>query len=94
MKQVKYYRDFLELIEDLGFMPFSDILDGLPSFPQYTIRENWFTDDPDTDPWLWKYRAPQEKKLAFGNILGGQKGFISSQHVPCFLYCLSSARVH
>jgi hypothetical protein len=84
LKKVKYYQDFLRKVEELGFMPFSHILDGLPAFPQYTIQKNWFTDDPDIDPWLWKYRAPQEKKLAFGNILGGQKGFISSRMYPVF----------
>lgn len=84
MNRVKYYKDFLELVEKIGFLPFSPILDGLPPFPEYTIQHNWFTDDPDTDPWLWKYRASQEKKLAFGNILGGQKGFVSSRMYPVF----------
>lgn len=84
VKRVKFYTGFLELVENLGFMPFSPILDGLPSLPEYTIQKNWFTDDPDIDPWLWKYRASQEKKLAFGNILGGQKGFISSRMYPVF----------
>lgn len=84
VKRVKYYKDFIELVEKLGFMPFSPFLDGLPHFPEYTSQDNWFTDDPDIDPWLWKYRASQEKKLAFGNILGGQKGFVSSRIYPVF----------
>jgi hypothetical protein len=84
LERVKFYKDFVEKVEELGFMPFSPILDGLLHFPEYTVQSNWFTDDPDTDPWLWKYRATREKKLAFGNILGGQKGFVSSRMYPVF----------
>jgi hypothetical protein len=84
LERLKDYPEFLEKVEEIGIMPFSGLIDGWPSLHDYTIPENWFTGDPEIDPWLWKNRAPQEKKLAFGNILGGHKGFVSSRLYPVF----------
>jgi hypothetical protein len=49
-----------------------------------TAESQWHTGDPETDPWQWKDRAAMEKKLAFGCILGGYKGFISKELYPLF----------
>jgi hypothetical protein len=84
MAQLVRYQEFTEKVDELGFMFFSKTLEGLPAFPDYTIESNWFTEDPDIDPWLWKYRAPQEKRLAFGNVLGGQKGFVAPRLYQVF----------
>lgn len=79
------YQDFLNRVEELGFLTFSGIVDGLPSLIGETPKEIWHTGDPETDPWQWKDRAAQEKRMAFGCVLGGNKGFIAPRLYPVFL---------
>lgn len=82
--QIRRYRDFLDRVEELGFMAFSNMIPGFPSLSDETPGEIWHTGDTDTDPWRWKDRAAEEKKLAFGCILGGYKGFVSARMYPVF----------
>lgn len=81
---LKKYEDFINRVNKLGFMAFSPILPGFPSLPEETEPGQWHTGDPETDPWRWKDRAAEEKKLAFGCVLGGHKGFISEKMYPYF----------
>ena len=76
------YQDFLERVNELGFMSL-----GCRAFPalfEEASNKGAWTGDPDIDPWLWKDRAAEEKKVAYGCILGGQKGFISARMYPYF----------
>lgn len=77
------YQDFIQRVEQLGFLPMSNILAGYPSLGSETARHAWHT-GLETDPWQWKDRAAVEKRLAYGCILGGQKGFVSAQMYPVF----------
>lgn len=82
--QLMKYEDFINRVEELGFLAFSKILDGLPSLTSETPEKMWHTGDPKSDPWCWKDRAAEEKRLAFGCILGGNKGFIAPRLYPVF----------
>lgn len=84
MAQLKKYEDFLNRVDELGFMAFSGILPGFPSLSEETPPHIWHTGDPETDPWRWKDRAAEDRRLAFGCILGGYKGFISARMYPLF----------
>ncbi|WP_313340191.1 hypothetical protein [Sedimentibacter sp.] len=84
MTQLLKYDDFLSRVDSLGFMSLSSILPGFPSLSDETAEENWHTGDPETDPWVWKDRAAKEKRLAFGCILGGHKGFVSADMYSLF----------
>lgn len=84
MTKLLKYDDFIERVNELGVMAFSRPLPGFPSLADETPGQNWFTGDPDTDPWCWKDRAVQEKKLAYGCVLGGNKGFVSSRMYALF----------
>ena len=86
MAQLCKYEAFLYRVEELGFMAFSKILEGFPSLAEETPERIWHTGDPETDPWRWKDRAAQEKKTAFGCILGGHKGFVAPRLYKLF-YC-------
>lgn len=81
---LKRYEDFLDRVDQLGFMALSNILPGFPSLTEETSKEIWHTGDPDTDPWCWKDRASEEKQIAFGCILSGHKGFVSSRMYSLF----------
>ncbi|PKO05308.1 MAG: hypothetical protein CVU41_11770 [Chloroflexi bacterium HGW-Chloroflexi-3] len=82
-KMLTTYEDFLERVETLGFMSLSPLLPGLLSLSGETPENIWHT-GLDTDPWRWKDRAAEEKRLAYGCILGGHKGFISQRMYSIF----------
>ncbi len=84
MVRLHNYEAFITRVEALGFMPLSNILKGLPSVSSETDEGVWHTGDMDTDPWRWKDRVAAEKRLAFGCILGGHKGFVAPRMYACF----------
>ena len=77
------YEDFVVRVESLGFMALSHLLPGLPSLGDETPESLWHT-GLDSDPWRWKDRAAEEKRLAYGCILGGHKGFVTQRMYPIF----------
>jgi len=77
------YEDFVARVESLGFMALSHLLPGLPSLGDETAESLWHT-GLDTDPWRWKDRVTEEKRLAYGCILGGHKGFVTQRMYPIF----------
>ncbi len=77
MHQLLRYSDFLERVDTLGFLFLTDVLPGFPSVSAETRGKQWHTGESDTDPWQWKDRAAAEKRMAFGCLLGGHKGFIA-----------------
>ncbi len=79
------YVHFLEALNDLGFLPLSRNLADFPNVGAMTDGSQWFTDDPDTDPWQWKTRLVDERAGAFGKLLGGRPSFISREWYPFFL---------
>jgi hypothetical protein len=82
---LKPYTDFLDYANSAGGMAFAGkFVYGFPKVEDLTPPSRWHTGDPDTDPWQWKDRAAGEKRLAFGNILGGRKGFIAPALYPLF----------
>lgn len=84
MTLITTYADFLARVNELGFLFLSQTLAGLPSLGSQTAAQSWHTGDPDSDPWQWKDRAAQEKRAAYGCILGGHKGFIAARLYPFF----------
>lgn len=77
MTALRNYSDFLERVETLGFLFLTGVLEGFPSVTTETRNDQWHTGDADTDPWQWKDRAAAEKRMAFGCLLGGHKGFVA-----------------
>ncbi|NJD04159.1 MAG: hypothetical protein FIA99_16550 [Ruminiclostridium sp.] len=93
MTQLLRYKDFIARVDDFGFMVLSNILPGFPSLSEETPKGNWHTGDPDTDPWCWKDKAAEEKRLAFGCIIGGHKGFVSG-HMYSLFYTAFHPKEH
>jgi hypothetical protein len=77
------YEDFIARVETLGFMALSHLLPGFPSLGDETTENLWHT-GLDTDPWRWKDRVAEEKRLAYGCILGRHKGFVTQRMYPIF----------
>ena len=77
------YDAFIARVEALGYMALSPLVPGLPSLGGETAERQWHT-GLDSDPWRWKDRAAEEKRLAYGCILGGHKGFVAQRMYPIF----------
>jgi hypothetical protein len=77
------YDDFVARVESLGFMALSPFLPGFPSLGGETPESLWHS-GLETDPWRWKDRASEEKRLAYGCVLGRHKGFITQRMYPIF----------
>jgi len=77
------YDEFIARVESLGFMALSHLLSGLPSLGGETEKSLWHT-GLETDPWKWKDRAAEEKRLAYGCIVGKHKGFVTRRMYPIF----------
>lgn len=84
MSWIRSYEDFIHRVDELGFLTLSSVLDRLPSLGSLTDPSAWHTGNADTDPWQWKDRAAQEKKLAYACCLGTVKGFIAPRLYPIF----------
>jgi hypothetical protein len=75
------YDDFIEKVNELGFfLPVS----GFPSASSFIKEGQQWSGKPDLDPWLWKDRAPSDKKLAYTSLCGGRKGFIAPKYYSIF----------
>ena len=71
------YSDFIESVNELGFLT--------PNMPNVVPGEQFWTNDPDTDPWLWKTRVAEEKKLIYGSFFNGKKGYIAPRFYSIFI---------
>ena len=79
------YADFTAYVDEVGALVFGGaFIPGFPTLTELTLDSQWHTGDPETDPWQWRDRAAQTRRMAFGCILGGTKGFISPALYPAF----------
>lgn len=92
MPQLTTYAEFLARVDALGFIALSKSAPGLPYLGEETLPEQWHTGLDETDPWRWKDRAAEEKRIAYGCILGGQKGFVAARLYPAFYAACRPAR--
>lgn len=82
---LRTYADFIAYVEQHGVVAFyGQFVDGFPSLQTLAAESQWHTGDPETDPWQWKDRAAEERRLAFGCLLGGFKGFVAPALYPLF----------
>ena len=86
-RKISEYKEFVTIVEDVGFMPFSKncinflSLDGDSGL---TYPEQWHTDLP-SDPWPWRVKIEGEHKAAYAKLFDKKPGFISLEWYPKFL---------
>lgn len=69
------FDQFVEKTNELGLLKDCD---------NYIEEDQYWTGDPNYDPWVWKDRASGEKKLIYGPFFSGKNGFISPLFYPVF----------
>lgn len=71
-------------VEEIGFLPlFAGGVVGF-SVEEHTVPEDWWTGDPERDPWEWRILASRHGRVAYGKFFGGRAGFISREWLPVF----------
>ena len=73
-----------EMIHRIGFVPlFSNQISGF-SVEEHTLSRDWWTDDPERDPWAWRQILSREPDIAYGKFFDKKAGFISREWFPVF----------
>ena len=71
-------------IHKIGFIPlFSNTIPGF-SLEEHTAPSQWWSDDPETDPWIWRQTLSSNPDIAYGKFFGRNAGFISRDWFPVF----------
>ena len=87
------YTDFIRELLAVGFSQFGGSRDNLTSLFLYgwnTQPEEcpvqWFSGDPDRDPWHWRERVIVERNdIAYAKVFLQKHGFITQEWYPYFL---------
>ena len=71
-------------INEVGFLPLfkNDIPDF--SLEERTVPENWWSGDPESDPWEWREIIAGSGQVAYGKFFDKKAGFISRDWFPYF----------
>ena len=73
-----------EYILKVGFLPlFRNEIPGF-SAEEHTCAEDWFSGDPERDPWEWRKLLAQRGNVAYGKFFDKKAGFISREWFPVF----------
>ena len=82
--RLKSPEEAAELIRKIGFLPLFSV--GIPGF---SVEErvpafDWWTDDPERDPWIWRMLLAEYEDIAYGKFFDRKAGFVSKQWFPAF----------
>ncbi len=74
----------IKYINEVGFLPlFKNDIPGF-SLEERTVAENWWSGDPEVDPWEWRAIIARSGEVAYGKFFEGKAGFISKEWLPYF----------
>ena len=82
---IKNVDDLAQYINQVGLLPlFRNDIPGF-SAEEHTAAEDWFSGDPDTDPWEWRKIIAERGEIAYGKFFDNRAGFISRKYLPAFV---------
>ena len=72
------------LIREIGFLPLFSV--GVPGFSveERVLAYDWWTEDPERDPWIWRMRLAEYEDIAYGKFFDRKAGFVSKEWFPAF----------
>lgn len=82
---VRHYDEFVGALNGLGFLLFGGRGSGLLTLSDVTAPGDWFTGEPETNPWEWRRLLTERRHGAYARLLGGQTFLISNAWYPRFL---------
>ena len=74
--RIRTWRDLVGFVDEAGFLPL--FANGIPGFSveEHTASQDWWTGDPERDPWKWREVMARSGEVAYGKFFGGKSGFI------------------
>ena len=90
---IQNYNDFIKELLAAGFSQFGGSKDSVATLFRYGWNTQpgdypvqWFSGDPDRDPWDWRERVLIERSdIAYAKFFFKKAGFITREWYPCFL---------
>ena len=72
-------------INAVGFLPlFKNEIPGV-SLEEVTVPEDWWSGDPEHDPWEWREIIARRGEIAYGKFFDRKAGFVSKKWLPYFV---------
>lgn len=82
---IKNVEELIYYINQVGFLPlFRSDIPGF-SAEEHTAAEDWFSGDPQKDPWEWRKIIAAGGEIAYGKFFDNRAGFISREYLPAFV---------
>ena len=82
---IKSVEELIHYINQVGFLPlFRSDISGF-SAEEHTASEDWFSGDPEKDPWEWRKIIAAGGEIAYGKFFDNRAGFISKEYLPAFV---------
>jgi len=74
----------VKYINEVGFLPL--FKNAIPAFSleERTVSEDWWCDNPEKDPWMWRAIIARRGDIAYGKFFDKKAGFISKKWLPVF----------
>ncbi len=71
-----------DMVEFYGFLPYFKC--RIPGFSveEYCSAENWWSGDPERDPWEWRAIVAANGRVAYGKLFENKAGFVSKKWYP------------
>jgi hypothetical protein len=82
---MKNSSDLTALVNKIGFLPlFKGAIEGF-SVEEHTNPGDWWSGNPEKDPWEWRSIIAAEGNIAYGKLFQNKAGFISREWYPYFV---------
>ena len=82
--RIKSDKELRLYIDEVGLLPlFRNAIAGF-SVEEMTYGEDWWSDDPANDPWLWREILARSGRVAYGKFFNRKAGFVSLKWFPIF----------
>ena len=90
---IRNFDNFVRELRIAGFSQFGGSKDGVATLFRYGWNTQpgdepvqWFSGDPDRDPWHWRERVVTERNdIAYAKVFFQKHGFITQEFYPYFL---------
>ena len=84
-ERIRSLKELAGLIRKIGFLPLFSV--GVPGFSveEHVLPYDWWTDDPDRDPWIWRMLIAEYEDIAYGKFFDRKAGFVSKEWFPAFV---------
>lgn len=84
-RRIKTVEELIAFVDEAGFLPlFSAEVPGF-SLEERTPAEDWWCDDAERDPWLWRQIAAESRRVVYGHFFDKKAGFVSLKRFPAFM---------